>query len=83
MIRKNTNMTFAAKIFFKERFLKENKGLEGIYNEVKILRQLGHQNCIMNFYEIHETEKLFVIVTEFLYGKQLLKRISNQKILGE
>jgi len=36
--RKRTNQFFAAKIFFKERFLKENKGLEGIYNEVKILR---------------------------------------------
>ena len=77
-VRKNsTGEIFAAKIFQKHQFLGEDKGLEGIYNEVKVLRQLGQNQSIMNFCEIYETKKLFVIVTEFIYGKQLLKRISN------
>lgn len=81
--RKNTNLILAAKIFNKDKFLCENKGLEGIYNEVRILRCLGRHNLIMNFHEIHESTKLFIIITEFIHGKQLLKRISNQKILEE
>lgn len=82
--KKETEEFFAIKALRKERILKDTNGIENLFNEVKIMKDLGNSNPnLMNFYELHETENSIYMVVEHFAGKELLKRLAKKKNISE
>lgn len=78
--RIDTENFYAVKAFTKEDLAEYNKGIEALYNEIKIMRILGKSDQCLNFYEIHETKNSVYMVIEYCRGGELLRRMcKNQK----
>ena len=80
--RKGTEKFYAIKAFNKITLYGKDKeeGVLGLYNEVEIMRHMGHSDHIMNFYEIHETVGSIYLIVEYLSGNDLLSRVKKGKI---
>lgn len=54
-----------------------------MFNEVNIMRTLGYNKGLMNFYEIHESANSLYIIVEYLKGGDLISRIKKKRGLKE
>ena len=64
--RKNTGFTVAMKFITKHG--KSEKDIKNLRQEIKILRNLNHENIILMF-DAFETEREFCVVTEYAQGE--------------
>ena len=58
--------------------IKDYKDVERINREIKILKQVHHPN-VVQLYEIIETEKTLLLITEHLSGGELFQHILRNK----
>jgi serine/threonine protein kinase len=80
----DTGKLYAIKAMVKERILTDNsKGIICVWNEIQIMRALGKNDHLMDFYEIHETENSIYMVVEYFPGKELFKRMAKKKVITE
>ncbi|CAD8139902.1 unnamed protein product [Paramecium pentaurelia] len=63
-------MKMAVKAFCKNVIYKQEKGKEGLVNEIQIMRDLEHQN-LMKLYEVYETQNSIYMGLELLEGDLL------------
>ena len=64
--RKNTGFTVAMKFITKHG--KSEKDIKNLRQEIKILRNLNHENIILMF-DAFETDREFCVVTEYAQGE--------------
>jgi len=81
--RSGTDNYYAVKAFTKEDLAEYDKGIEALYNEIKIMRILGKSEHCLNFFEIHETKNSVYMVIENCPGGELLKKMSSKSKHGE
>ena len=81
--RKGTENLFGVKAFTKADILEQTKGVEGLYNEVVVMKEYGDNKHLMNFYELHETVHSLYMVVEYMSGGELLKSMSKKKCYSE
>jgi fused-like protein len=77
--RRNTGFTVAMKFIAKHG--KSEKDLRNLRQEIGILKQLNHPNIILMFDAI-ETEREFVVVTEYAQG-ELFDILQDDQTLPE
>ena len=75
VIHKKTRQIRAVKIVSKKN--KFDETIEDIFNEIKILKLLDHEN-ILRFHEYFEDKKKFYIVTDFCKGGALYDEIHSR-----
>ncbi|CAK75077.1 unnamed protein product (macronuclear) [Paramecium tetraurelia] len=63
-------MKMAVKAFCKNAIYKQEKGKDGLVNEIQIMRDLEHQN-LMKLYEVYETHNSIYMGLELLEGDLL------------
>ena len=78
---KLTRGHFAVKVCHKAKIASKAEEL-ALLNEVDILRRLNHPN-IIRFYDMHDTEADFFIVTELVSGGELFDRIIEREHYSE
>lgn len=66
----------AVKIIEKAKI--QSKDVQRVKSEIEILRTTRHRNLI-HLYEIIETEKSLLLITEFMANGELFSYIVNQK----
>ncbi len=76
--RAGTDNYYAVKAFTKEDLAEYNKGIEALFNEIKIMRILGKSDHCLNFFEIHETKNSVYMIIEYCPGGELLKRMCRR-----
>ncbi len=81
--RVGTDNYYAVKAFTKEDLDQHEKGLEALFNEIRMMRMIGNSDYCLNFYEIHETKNSVYMVIENCPGGELLKRMSRRKKYSE
>ena len=74
--RKNTGFTVAMKFITKHG--KSEKDIKNLRQEIKILRNLNHENIILMF-DAFETEREFCVVTEYAQGELFEILTEDQK----
>lgn len=79
-IRNSDKKEFAIKVIKKGRLTDEE--LTVVHDEVKIMRQIQHKNCVKLF-EIFETPKKICMVMELLTGGELFDRIQAKQSYSE
>jgi fused-like protein len=77
--RRNTGFTVAMKFIAKHG--KSEKDLRNLRQEIGILKQLNHPNIILMF-DAFETEREFVVVTEYAQG-ELFDILQDDQTLPE
>ena len=77
--RKNTGFTVAMKFIAKHG--KSEKDLKNLRQEIGILKELNHDNIILMF-DAFETNKEFVVVTEYAQG-ELFDILQDDQTLPE
>jgi fused-like protein len=77
--RKNTGFTVAMKFIAKHG--KSDKDLKNLRQEIGILKDLNHDNIILMF-DAFETNKEFVVVTEYAQG-ELFDILQDDQTLPE
>ena len=80
-INKQTNEKVAIKILEKNKIKKYEDKLR-IQREIELLKKLRHPN-IVRLYSIIETEKQFILITEYIKGQELFQYILLKKKLSE
>ena len=80
-MHKITNCLVAVKSINKE-FLEEEKSRKKVSKEVHILKKINHKN-IVQLYEVFESAKHFLIVTEICSGGDLLNYVRKRRKLTE
>ncbi|KAG5487022.1 hypothetical protein LSCM1_07689 [Leishmania martiniquensis] len=71
------NQTVALKMIAKRK-LSSDKLVRDVINEVHVLRQTAHPNCV-RFIECVQTPAYVVIVTEYVEGVELFQALKEQK----
>lgn len=77
--RSRDGYKFAVKAFTKEYILSLDKGKASLVNEIKILRELDHNNVI-KLYEVAETQNSIYLIMEYVDGKPIFD-LCKSKIL--
>ncbi len=67
-----TKKQFAVKAFSKEYLKNQSKGRKSLINEIEIMRDLNHKNC-MKLWEVHESSNSIYLVMELLKGGELFE----------
>lgn len=78
--RKNTGFTVAMKFIAKHG--KSEKDIKNLRQEIRILRNLNHENIILMF-DAFETERDFCVVTEYAQGELFEILTEDQKFSEE
>ncbi|CAD8100438.1 unnamed protein product [Paramecium sonneborni] len=71
------NLRMAVKAFSKQIVYNEDKGREGLINEIQIMRELDHPN-LMKLYEVYETKNSIYMGLELLEGDQLFEYLKKK-----
>ncbi|KAM3141261.1 hypothetical protein pb186bvf_006646 [Paramecium bursaria] len=75
------NIRMAVKAFSKQTVYGEDKGKEGLINEIQIMRELDSPN-IMKLYEVYETQNSIYMGLELLEGDQLFEYMKKKTIFS-
>jgi serine/threonine protein kinase len=78
---KTTKEAFAMKVITKAS-LKSKQDLNFLLREIKILKQIQHEN-ILRLYQVFESEKKVYLQMEYCEGGELFYRIVNKGYLSE
>ncbi len=79
---KYTNEYVAVKAFNKSRFKKNLDELLLITKQIETLKILKHRN-IITLYEIYESPKFIMLITEYLPEKDLIEKLIQKKRFSE
>jgi serine/threonine protein kinase len=71
---KKTGKNWAAKIISKKAANKSGEAIEGIWNEIFILKSVEHKN-IVELHEVYEDNQNYYIILENISGGELFDRI--------
>ena len=80
---KSTGKWFAVKGFNKESVLQNSPGINALWNEIQMLRQVKGKSNMLNLYEVHETTNSVYLLTEYLEGGDLSQFIKKNKRISE
>lgn len=73
----STNENYACKAFNKNYQLSQRKGKESLINEIEILSQVDHPNCI-KYINCYESAESLYIIMEYFDGKALFDSKNNE-----
>ena len=81
---KKTGKSYAVKIFDKKQISERQRSINGLRDEINVLRALDHER-VNKFYEVHETKGHIYIVLEYLKGAPIfdvaeIRKFSSKEI---
>jgi serine/threonine protein kinase len=80
--RKADNKEFAIKTITKEKIMEHSRNVRSVYREIKVLRIAIHPN-IIKLYEVYEDDLYIHLVTEYLEGGEMFKRLQSKGVYSE
>mmetsp|Transcript_856 Transcript_856/g.2122 ORF Transcript_856/g.2122 Transcript_856/m.2122 type:complete len:450 (-) Transcript_856:31-1380(-) len=78
-VHRETGGVYAVKTVYKDRLKKHPEILE---NEIRIMKQVRHENCIA-FHEMFEAQDKVHIIMELVTGGELLERVIENEYYSE
>ncbi|KRX00308.1 Protein kinase-like domain [Pseudocohnilembus persalinus] len=76
--KRENNEKFAVKIFSKQQLQKEKDGIQGLQNEIKIMRALKHVN-LLKVHEIFSSDNSIYMIMDLHQGGTLDEKIKNKE----
>ncbi|CAD8076412.1 unnamed protein product [Paramecium sonneborni] len=79
--KKGYNEKYASKCVDK-RYLQEDGGYDALFNEIRIMQKLKHQN-IIQLVDLYEGESTFYLILEYLAGESLHEMFNQRQTILE